>query len=131
MLCRLESAPRLAVLLLTPQALGDISYHITPYHIISYHNIINHISYIISYHIISYHIISYHMQAVSPSAKLRVALPLRIQFNLSDFTRRAYGTNYIETLRVQLHANCRRLALILAAVLVKRHPPHLLQRPAL
>merc|ERR1719420_888122 len=26
---------------------------------------------------------------------------------LSDFTRRAYGTNYIETLRVQLHANCR------------------------
>ena len=31
----------------------------------------------------------------------------RIQFNLSDFTRRAYGTNYIETLRVQLHANCR------------------------
>ncbi|CAE8594248.1 unnamed protein product [Polarella glacialis] len=31
----------------------------------------------------------------------------QIQFNLSDFTRRAYGTNYIETLRVQLHANCR------------------------
>lgn len=29
------------------------------------------------------------------------------QFNLSDFTRRAYGTNYIETLRVQIHANCR------------------------
>merc|ERR1712100_906225 len=28
-------------------------------------------------------------------------------FNLSDFTRRAYGTNYIETLRVQIHANCR------------------------
>ncbi|XP_057568146.1 cilia- and flagella-associated protein 20 isoform X1 [Hippopotamus amphibius kiboko] len=25
----------------------------------------------------------------------------QIQFNLSDFTRRAYGTNYIETLRVQ------------------------------
>ncbi|KAG5456137.1 MAG: hypothetical protein BJ554DRAFT_4204, partial [Olpidium bornovanus] len=25
----------------------------------------------------------------------------------SDFTRRAYGTNYIETLRVQIHANCR------------------------
>ena len=42
-----------------------------------------------------------------------VALPTcfsaRIQFNLSDFTRRAYGTNYIETLRVQLHANCRPL----------------------
>merc|ERR1712012_1420275 len=31
----------------------------------------------------------------------------QIQFNLSDFTRRAYGTNYIETLRVQIHANCK------------------------
>lgn len=31
----------------------------------------------------------------------------QIQFNLSDFTQRAYGTNYIETLRVQIHANCR------------------------
>eukprot|EP00761_Pharyngomonas_kirbyi_P012491 gb/GECH01012518.1/.p1 GENE.gb/GECH01012518.1/~~gb/GECH01012518.1/.p1 ORF type:complete len:190 (+),score=23.18 gb/GECH01012518.1/:1-570(+) len=31
----------------------------------------------------------------------------QIQFNLSDFTRRAYGTNYIETLRVDIHANCR------------------------
>src|SRR5687768_16876466 len=31
----------------------------------------------------------------------------QIQFNLSDFTRRAYTTNYIETLRVQIHANCR------------------------
>ncbi|RYG53044.1 DUF667 domain-containing protein [archaeon] len=31
----------------------------------------------------------------------------QIQFNLSDFTKRAYGTNYIETLRVQIHANCR------------------------
>ena len=45
-----------------------------------------------------------------------------MQFNLGDFTRRAYGTNYIETLRVQvcratacmprahmlqIHANCR------------------------
>uniref|UniRef100_A0A8C6LQD3 Cilia and flagella associated protein 20 n=1 Tax=Nothobranchius furzeri TaxID=105023 RepID=A0A8C6LQD3_NOTFU len=30
----------------------------------------------------------------------------QIQFNLSDFTRRAYGTNYSETLRVQIHANC-------------------------
>ncbi|CAF2051319.1 unnamed protein product, partial [Rotaria magnacalcarata] len=27
----------------------------------------------------------------------------QIQFNLSDFTRRAYGTNYIETLRVQVY----------------------------
>ncbi|XP_035904493.1 cilia- and flagella-associated protein 20-like isoform X1 [Anopheles stephensi] len=31
----------------------------------------------------------------------------QIQFNLSDFTRRAYDTNYVETLRVQIHANCR------------------------
>ena len=30
----------------------------------------------------------------------------QIQFNLSDFTRRAYGTNYIETIRVLIHANC-------------------------
>ena len=29
----------------------------------------------------------------------------QIQFNLSDFTRRAYGTNYIETLRVQVIRN--------------------------
>uniref|UniRef100_G3NJ01 Cilia and flagella associated protein 20 n=1 Tax=Gasterosteus aculeatus TaxID=69293 RepID=G3NJ01_GASAC len=28
----------------------------------------------------------------------------QIQFNLPDFTRRAYGTNYIETLRVQVSA---------------------------
>jgi hypothetical protein len=31
----------------------------------------------------------------------------QIQFNLSDFTQRAYSTNYVETLRVQVHANCR------------------------
>ena len=31
----------------------------------------------------------------------------QIQFNLSDFTRRAYSTNYIETLRISIHANCR------------------------
>ena len=31
----------------------------------------------------------------------------QIQFNLSDFTKRAYGSNYVETLRVQMHANCR------------------------
>ncbi|KAL5570312.1 hypothetical protein UlMin_026887, partial [Ulmus minor] len=30
-----------------------------------------------------------------------------IQFNLADFTRRAYGTNHVETLRVQVHTNCR------------------------
>ncbi|KAE9417680.1 hypothetical protein Angca_004279, partial [Angiostrongylus cantonensis] len=31
----------------------------------------------------------------------------QIQFNLADFTKRAYGTNYVETLRIQVHANCR------------------------
>eukprot|EP01029_Cantina_marsupialis_P006696 TRINITY_DN17399_c0_g1_i1.p1 TRINITY_DN17399_c0_g1~~TRINITY_DN17399_c0_g1_i1.p1 ORF type:complete len:205 (+),score=41.77 TRINITY_DN17399_c0_g1_i1:62-676(+) len=31
----------------------------------------------------------------------------QVQFNLADFTRRAYGSNYIETLRVQIHANVR------------------------
>ncbi|XP_061584795.1 cilia- and flagella-associated protein 20-like [Cololabis saira] len=42
------------------------------------------------------------------------AMPMRLgdgwnklQFNLLDLTRKAYGTNYIETLRVQIHANCR------------------------
>ncbi|KAK8965698.1 hypothetical protein KSP40_PGU015518 [Platanthera guangdongensis] len=30
-----------------------------------------------------------------------------IQLNLTDLTRRAYGTNYVETLRLQVHANCR------------------------
>ncbi|KAI4464233.1 orf protein [Holotrichia oblita] len=31
----------------------------------------------------------------------------QIQFNLADFTRRAYGTLYLETMRVQVHANVR------------------------
>lgn len=31
----------------------------------------------------------------------------QIQFNLCDFTRRAYGTQYLETLRVQINANIR------------------------
>lgn len=30
-----------------------------------------------------------------------------IQLNLADLTKKAYGTNYVETLRVQVHANCR------------------------
>uniref|UniRef100_A0A336LJ40 CSON011908 protein n=1 Tax=Culicoides sonorensis TaxID=179676 RepID=A0A336LJ40_CULSO len=29
----------------------------------------------------------------------------QIQFNLADFVRRAYGTNYVETVRIQIHAN--------------------------
>lgn len=42
------------------------------------------------------------------------SMPLRldegwnqITFNLSDFTRKAYGTNYLETVRVTVNANCR------------------------
>jgi hypothetical protein len=31
----------------------------------------------------------------------------QIQFNLNDFLRRSYQTNYVETLRIQIHANCR------------------------
>lgn len=31
----------------------------------------------------------------------------QIQFNLADFTRRAYNTAYVETVRVQVHANIR------------------------
>lgn len=30
-----------------------------------------------------------------------------IQLNLADFTRRAYGTNFVETSRVTVNANCR------------------------
>ena len=46
----------------------------------------------------------------------------QIQFNLSDFTRRAYGTNYIETLRVQIHANCRIRRWVLLAASGFRKP---------
>ncbi|KAF5293083.1 hypothetical protein FQA39_LY13693 [Lamprigera yunnana] len=31
----------------------------------------------------------------------------QIQFNLADFTKRAYGSAYVETCRVQVHANAR------------------------
>ncbi|CAA3029383.1 Hypothetical predicted protein [Olea europaea subsp. europaea] len=31
----------------------------------------------------------------------------QIQLNITDLTRRAYGTNYVETLRVQVHPNSR------------------------
>ncbi|XP_003706708.1 cilia- and flagella-associated protein 20 [Megachile rotundata] len=31
----------------------------------------------------------------------------QVLFNLSDFTRRAYGSSYMETTRIQIHANCR------------------------
>ena len=31
----------------------------------------------------------------------------QISFNLSDFVKRAYGTNYVETVRITVNANCR------------------------
>lgn len=31
----------------------------------------------------------------------------QVQLNLADFTRRAYGTNYLETCRITVNANCR------------------------
>jgi len=31
----------------------------------------------------------------------------QIQFNLADFTKQAYQTEYVETLHLQIHANCR------------------------
>lgn len=31
----------------------------------------------------------------------------QVQFNLADFTRRAYGTNYVEALRLTVYASCR------------------------
>jgi hypothetical protein len=45
----------------------------------------------------------------------------QIQFNLSDFTRRAYATNYVETLRVQIHANCRLRRIYFADKLYSEH----------
>eukprot|EP00123_Amoebidium_parasiticum_P021262 comp64281_c0_seq1/m.47967 comp64281_c0_seq1/g.47967 ORF comp64281_c0_seq1/g.47967 comp64281_c0_seq1/m.47967 type:complete len:197 (-) comp64281_c0_seq1:392-982(-) len=43
-----------------------------------------------------------------------VTMPLRldegwnqVQMNLGDFVKKAYGTTYVETLRIQIHANCR------------------------
>lgn len=53
-------------------------------------------------------------QAVTRVKPFICTMPLRldegwnqIQLNLADYTRRAYGTNYVETLRVQVHAKCR------------------------
>ncbi|KAG5678043.1 hypothetical protein PVAND_007749 [Polypedilum vanderplanki] len=31
----------------------------------------------------------------------------QLQLNLADFVRRAYGTNYMEAVRITIHANCR------------------------
>lgn len=31
----------------------------------------------------------------------------QVQFNLAEFTERSFKTTYLETVRVQIHANCR------------------------
>lgn len=53
-------------------------------------------------------------QTVTRVSDCICTMPLRldtgwnqISFNLSDFTRRAYGTSYVETVRVTVNANCR------------------------
>lgn len=51
----------------------------------------------------------YGLQAVTRVKPYICTMPLRLEegwntvhFNLADYTRRAYGTNYVETLRVQV-----------------------------
>jgi len=53
-------------------------------------------------------------QSVTRVKHFICTMPLRLDegwnqvgFNLSDFTKRAYGTNYVETVRVTINANCR------------------------
>ncbi|PKU75097.1 hypothetical protein MA16_Dca019466 [Dendrobium catenatum] len=57
---------------------------------------------------------TFEIQSMTRVKPFICTMPLRledgwnnIQLNLTDLTRRAYGTNYVETLRVQVHANCR------------------------
>jgi hypothetical protein len=53
-------------------------------------------------------------QSQTRISNFMVSMPLalnigwnQVQLNLADFTRRAYGTNYMETVRVTINANCR------------------------
>ncbi|KAG0340383.1 Cilia- and flagella-associated protein 20 [Podila humilis] len=53
-------------------------------------------------------------QTVTRVKPFITTMPLRmdagwnqIQLNLADYTKRAYGTTYTETLRITIHANCR------------------------
>ena len=53
-------------------------------------------------------------QSVTRVRDFICTMPLRlddgwnqISFNLSDFVKRAYGTNYVETVRITINANCR------------------------
>lgn len=76
----------------------DVQYLFFPYRIID----------------IKFDVILWILQTVTRVKPYICTMPLKldegwnqIQLNLADFTRRAYGTNYVETLRVQVHANCR------------------------
>lgn len=53
-------------------------------------------------------------QSVTKIRDFICTMPLRLDdgwnqigFNLTDFTKRAYGSNYVETIRVTVNANCR------------------------
>lgn len=53
-------------------------------------------------------------QTVTKIRDFICTMPLRLDdgwnqigFNLTDFTKRAYGSNYVETIRVTVNANCR------------------------
>ena len=53
-------------------------------------------------------------QSVTRVKHFICTMPLRLDdswnqigFNLADFTKRAYGSNYVETIRVTVNANCR------------------------
>lgn len=47
----------------------------------------------------------------------------QIQFNLADFTKRAYGTNYVETLRIQVTSNVIRLHIVLKVIGLEHPDP--------
>lgn len=53
-------------------------------------------------------------QSVTRVKHFICTMPLRLDegwnqigFNLADFTKKAYGTNYMETVRISVNANCR------------------------
>jgi len=57
---------------------------------------------------------SSNFQSVTRVKHFICTMPLRLDegwnqigFNLADFTKRAYGSNYVETIRVTVNANCR------------------------
>ena|SRR5699024_3675386 len=57
---------------------------------------------------------SSNFQSVTRVKNFICTMPLRLEdgwnqiaFNLAEFTKRAYGSNYVETIRVTVNANCR------------------------